>query len=265
MPDLIRLEQVTVRYDNRSALDRVSWRMPVGTHYAILGANGSGKSTLIKVLSRDIYPLVCPGLVTEQFGATDWNIWQLKQYMGFITHDLHVQLSQQAPLVRGFEAIISSFYSAYGAFAHHQYSEWQKQQTWQVMQQLAIEHLADQPIGTMSTGELRRCVIARALIHQPRLLLLDEPTIGLDIKAQRDFLQVIRSLTDKVAMIMVTHHVDEIIPEISHVAMMKQGKILLDGVKQSVLTADNLTKVFDFPVGLVEQQGWYRLLPASDH
>lgn len=259
MQDLIHLAHVSVRYGDRLALSGINWRIAPGMHYAILGANGSGKSTLIKVLSRDVYPLESDELVNEQFGERHWNIWELKQYMGFITHDLHVKLSQQAPFVRGYEAVISSFYNAYGAYAHHHYTTEQKQITERVMQQLHITHLADQPIGTMSTGELRRCVIARAMVHNPILLLLDEPTIGLDIKAQHEFLTSLRQLAQKVSLIMVTHHVEELIPEMTHVALMKQGKIIADGDKHKVLTSTALSDAFDFPVTLECRGGWYVL------
>jgi iron complex transport system ATP-binding protein len=265
MTPLIRLARVSVRYDSHQALSDIHWQMNAGSHYAILGANGSGKSTLIKLLSRDIYPLVCDGLVNEQFGYDNWHIWELKQRIGFITHDLHVKLAQQAPLVRGYEAVISSFYSAYGAYAHHDYTAAQKQITEQVMQQLQISHLANQAIGTMSTGELRRCVIARAMVHQPSLLLLDEPTIGLDIKAQHEFLTTIRQLSHRLSIIMVTHHLEEIIPEITHVALIKQGKLVHDGLKQEIMTADKLSDAFDFPIRLTYCQGWYRVTPEGEN
>ncbi len=132
------------------------------------------------------------------------------------------------------------------------------------MQQLQISHLANQAIGTMSTGELRRCVIARAMVHQPSLLLLDEPTIGLDIKAQHEFLTTIRQLSHTLSIIMVTHHLEEIIPEITHVALIKQGKLVHDGLKQEIMTADKLSDTFDFPIRLAYCQGWYRVSVLND-
>lgn len=255
---LIDLHQVSVRYHDQLALDNISWQLPNHRHYAILGANGSGKSTLIKLLSQDIYPLPLADSRVCLFGRQHWNIWELKQHIGFITHDLHTKLQQQAAEVAGFEAVISSFYSAYGAYAHHHYNDEQKALTWHSLQQLDITHLAEKPIGQMSTGELRRCVIARALVHQPKLLLLDEPSIGLDIKAQHQLLQLLRQLSKDCSLVMVTHHLEEIIPEISHVALIRQGKIIADGTKKEVLTSEQLSEAFDFPIQLTYKDGLYR-------
>lgn len=254
---LIDLQQVSVRYEDQLALDNINWRMQPGQHYAILGANGSGKSTLIKLLSQDIYPLPLADSHVYLFSRQHWNIWELKQHIGFITHDLHTKLQQQAAQVAGFEAVISSFYSAYGAYTHHQYTDEQKAITWQSMQQLDIAHLTEKPISQMSTGELRRCVIARALVHRPKLLLLDEPSIGLDIKAQHQLLQLLRQLSNQLSIVMVTHHLEEIIPEISHVALIRQGKIIADGTKEAVLTSDQLSAAFDFPIQLECKNGLY--------
>ncbi len=255
---------VTVSYGKEDVLKDITFKIEEREHCAILGPNGSGKSTLIKLFAQDLYNRALPGSFRRIFGQETWSIWDLKKKLGIITNDLHNRFTLETPEVTGLEAVISGYYSSLGQFRHQKYTTGQKKKAEEILEFLHIPHLRDRKIREMSTGEIRRCVIGRALVHDPRAILLDEPTVGLDIKAQFEFLQTMRKIANKATVILVTHHLEEIIPEICTVALLKEGSLYRWGPKEEVLTEEHLSHVFNMKLHLHVSQESYRVFPEDN-
>ena len=239
------------------ALDRVTLRIGAGEHVAILGPNGCGKSTLIKTITRECYPVIRPGSSVRIFGRENWNIFELRSLLGIVSADLMNTFTRE---LTGREVVLSAFFSSVGIFAHQRVTEEMREQAGQALERLEIAHLADRPTAGMSSGEARRVLLARALVHQPHALLFDEPSTSLDLFAQRELHQVMRKLAQSgTGIVLVTHHLPDIIPEIERVILMSRGRVAADGRKTEIFTADRLGALFSVPVDLAERNGHYNL------
>lgn len=260
-PPLLDLRRVTVvrgeRGAGQPALDDVSLRIEADEHVCILGPNGCGKSTLIKLITRDLYPLAREGSSVGIFGRELWNIFELRTLLGLVSPDLLATCTTDAT---GQDVVLSSFFSSTRIFAHHHPEAEHLQRASAVLERLGILHLAQRPLGEMSSGEAKRTLIARALVHKPRALLFDEPSNALDIAAQIQLRETVRGLARSgLGILLVTHHVSEIIPEIERVILLQQGKILADGPKKKILTAENLSALFGVPLRLGEHDEFFHL------
>lgn len=246
--EIINFEHINVAYEDENVLHDINLCIKEGEHTVVLGANGSGKSTLLKLFSNDLYPRFSETMKKEVFGKSVWDIWELKKHLGIITNDLHYQFSERAPDLNAFEVILSGFYSSFHIYEHQEFSPLHVKKVEEVLDFLEIRHLRHKHISEMSTGELRKCIIGRALVHEPKAMILDEPTVGLDIKAQLNFIETIRKIAQKRTIILVTHHLEEIFEEISHVVLIKEGRIFAQGDKKTLLNDKNLSRVFDLPL-----------------
>ncbi len=255
--EIIHFEHVNVAYDEEDVLRDINLSIKEGQHTVILGANGSGKSTLLKLFSNDLYPRFNEATTKEVFGKKVWDIWELKKHLGIITNDLHYQFSERAPDLSGFEVTLSGFYSSFHIYEHQEFSPLHVKKVEEVLDFLEIRHLRDKRISEMSTGELRKCIIARSLVHEPKAMILDEPTVGLDIKAQLNFIEMIRKIAAQRTIILVTHHLEEIFEEISQVVLIKQGCIVAQGNKEALLKDDQLSAIFDLPLHVKCEKGRY--------
>ena len=253
---LLEFRNVTVYRDAQKALDRVTLKIDEGEHLAILGPNGSGKSTLIAALTRDVYPFLGDMDWTLRIMGRDrWHVFELRSMMGIVTNDLMLACRRD---YTAREVVLSGFFSSIGIWPNHDVQPYMIDKANEVLELLEITHLADRPLCETSSGEGRRAVIGRALVSDPKALILDEPSTSLDLKAMRE----LRDIMGKVArtgksLILVTHHVDEIIPEMDRVLFMNGGRVVRDGAKQDVLTAPNLSELFGVPVDLAERDGYY--------
>ena len=254
---LIELERVSVMRGDKIVLHEVSLRIGVGEHVAILGPNGCGKSTLIKTITRECYPLVRDGARMAIFGKERWNIFDLRPLLGVMSNDLMVSCTRD---ITGREAVLSGFFGSIGLQPYHAVTPALEQKTSEILALLEISHLADRPITEMSSGEARRILLARALVHEPRALVLDEPSNSLDVFAQHELREILRKLARSgMGIVLVTHHLADIIPEIERVILMREGRIVEDGGKQDILTADRLGSLFGLPVELGRRDGLYHL------
>jgi iron complex transport system ATP-binding protein len=175
-----------------------------GEHVAILGPNGCGKSTLIKTITRECYPLAQPGSSVTILGERVWNVVDLRTMLGIVSNDLMAQCTRE---ITGFEIVLSGFFSSIGIWPNHQVTEKQRRKAADVLRFLEAAHLAEKPVDEMSSGEARRMLIGRALVHDPKALLLDEPSTSLDLFAQHELRESIRKLARAgVAILLVTHH-----------------------------------------------------------
>ena len=256
----LELKHVTVmRGDSgqRPALDDVSLRIEKGEHVCILGPNGCGKSTLIKTISRECYPLAREGASIAILGRESWNIFELRSQLGIVSPDLLAMCTTEAS---GKDVVLSGFFSSTRIFPHQHPHREQVARTKQTMARLGIAHLAERPVAQMSSGEAKRTLIARALVHEPQTLLFDEPSNALDIGAQVQLRETMRDLTKSgLGILLVTHHVSEIFPEMERVVLLQDGRIVADGSKGSVLTAAGLSKLFGVALQLAEHDGYFHL------
>ena len=262
--EIIHFENINVAYEDKNVLHNIALSIQEGQHTAILGANGSGKSTLLKLFSNDLYPRYSEQTRKEIFGKSIWDIWELKRHLGIITNDLHYQFSERAPDLSGFEVALSGFFSSFHLYEHQGFELKHTNKVEEVLAFLEITHLRDKRISEMSTGELRKCIIARALVHNPKAMILDEPTVGLDIKAQLGFVQLLRKIAKERTIILVTHHLEEIFEEIRDVVLIKNGSIYAQGAKEMILNDENLSHIFDVPLHVQCEKGRYFVQSVGD-
>jgi iron complex transport system ATP-binding protein len=256
-PALIELRDVTVMRGENIALRNLSLTLGAGEHVAILGPNGCGKSTLIKTITRECYPLAQPEASVRILGERVWNVVDLRSLLGIVSNDLMAQCTRE---ITGFEIVLSGFFSSIGIWPNHHVNKAQLGKTREVLELLDAGHLAEKPVEEMSSGEARRMLIGRALVHGPRALLLDEPSTSLDLFAQHELRETVRKLARQgLAIILVTHHLSDIIPEIDRIIMMRDGEIAGDGPKREMLTAARLRDLFGVSVELAERDGYYHL------
>ena len=257
MPALIEFERVSVMRGGHIVLHEVSLRIEAGEHVAILGPNGCGKSTLIKTIARECYPLAREGSRMALFGKERWNIFDLRPLLGLVSNDLMALCTRE---ITGREAVISGFFGSIGVQPYQRITPEIERQAAEILALLDIAHLAERSIDEMSSGEARRVLLARALVHHPRALVLDEPSNSLDVSAQHELREILRKLARSgIGIILVTHHLADIIPEIERVILMRAGRIVADGRKPEVLTAAALADLFGLPVDLARRDGYYHL------
>jgi iron complex transport system ATP-binding protein len=252
---LLDIENVFVRRGDRLALNGLSLSIQSGEHVAILGPNGSGKSTLIKTITRECYPLIRPETRLRILGRANWNIFDLRKELGVVSHDLMAQCTRA---ITGRELVLSGFFGSIGIWPHHHVTTEMEETARAAMQRLDAARLADRWMDELSSGEARRLLIARALIHNPSTLLLDEPTTSLDLPALHEVREHLRALAGVgVGLLLVTHHLDDIIPEIERVVLLRNGAVFADGPKGEVLTSECLSELYGVPVEVFERGGFY--------
>ncbi len=256
---LLRMKNVTVWKGNSHPIRNLSLEIPQGRHTVIYGPNGSGKTSLIKLIMRDYYPVFHtePPPVLEIFGKSEWNVFELRSDLGIVTADMDRYFLQWSAGITGLEAVLSGFFSSVGLSLHQPTTSEMKDRAINSLRWMEVEHLAQKRLDHMSTGEMRRILISRALVHDPRALLLDEPTTGLDVVSARHFTNAIRRIAAMgKTIILVTHHLEEIIPEINYAVLLQEGSLFLEGPTEDVFTSENFTSLFRSPV-IVSKRGDY--------
>lgn len=254
---LIEFENVTISHEGRIALSELSLRIGVGEHVAVLGPNGSGKSTLIKAITRECYPMHPDRSAVRVMGERVWNVFELRALMGIVTNELAMAC------LRGFtglEVVLSGFFSSVGIWPHLRVTDAMREAAAEALERMEIAHPAERWVDEMSSGEARRVLIARALVHRPKALVLDEPSTSLDIHAAHSLNGILRKLArEGTSLVMVTHHLPDIIPEIERVILIQEGRLFRDGPKDQVLTEGSLSELFRTPVEVVRRDGYFHI------
>jgi iron complex transport system ATP-binding protein len=254
---LLELKNIRVMRGQTPALDNFSLRIGADEHVAILGPNGCGKSTLIKTITRECYPVVREGSAIKILGEESWDVFSLRALLGIVSNDLMASVTGDA---NGRDVVLSGFFSSIGIFSNHTVDPRHRQLADAALDQLGISHLADRSVCEMSSGEARRVLIARALVHNPRALLFDEPCNSLDLAAQHTVRQAMRTLANSgIGIILVTHELPDIVPEIQRVVLMSRGRIVADGPKEDMLQVERLSQLFGVKVDLARRDGYYHL------
>lgn len=263
---LLEYRNVSVFRGETRALDGVNLTVGVGEHVAILGPNGCGKSTLIKTFTRECYPVAEPDTVRRILGQEAWDVSELRSMLGIVTNDLVTECTKgmssdfaEIPRrVNARDTVLSGFFSSIGVWAHHEVTAEMRRKADGLLDRLGVLHLAERRLDEMSSGEVRRVVIARALVHDPSSLVLDEPTNSLDLRAMYELRDAVRSIAQSgLSVLLVTHHLPDIIPEIDRVILLKRGRVLRDGSKADVLTSASLSELFDIPIEVGRRGEYY--------
>jgi iron complex transport system ATP-binding protein len=260
MPNIIDIHNVTAYRGQTRVFNGLSLAIPRGCQTVILGPNGAGKTTFLKLLTREIYPMHRDDSYVRLFGQERWNVLELRRHFGLVSHDLQQGYVGHA---RGLKVILAGYYASLDTWGHHQFRSEHLARARHIMALLGVADLQERPFAAMSTGEQRRFLLGRALVHDPEALVLDEPTSGLDIKACLQYLDIVRGLMRAgKTIILVTHHLHEIPPEVARVVLLKGGEVMADGAKADTLTSANLSRLFDAPLDLVRANGFYQVVPG---
>jgi len=250
----LEMRNVNVARGERIVLHDVNLTIRTGEHVAILGPNGCGKSTLILTMTCQIYPMVVPGMHVRIFGRERWDLTQLRRHFGVVVNDLP---GERTAVTTGLDAVTAGFFSASTLWPNLHVTDEMRARAWEALGRMEARHLADRIVGEMSAGEKRRIVIARALVHRPRQLLLDEPSNALDLAAQRELRDTLRRLVaEGTGLVLVTHHLGDILPEIERIILMRDGRIVADGARSELLTEPRLSELFNTPVRIGHDEAW---------
>ena len=257
--DFLDLRNVNVARGERVVLHDVNLSIRAGEHVAILGPNGCGKSTLILTMTCQLYPIVQPGMQVRIFGRERWDLTELRKHFGVVSAGpMGAELpGERTAVTTGLDAVIAGFFSASTLWPNLHVTDEMRARASEALARMEVTRLAGQLVGTMSAGEKRRIMIARALVHQPRQLLLDEPSNALDLAAQRELREALRGLARAgTGLGMVTHHLGDILPEIERVILMRDGRIVGDGAREEMLTEERLSDLFKTPVRISRDAEW---------
>lgn len=253
---LLQFRNVTLIKGNyKKILDNITATIHEGENLAILGPNGAGKSSFIKTITREHYPIPeGKNFVFKVWGHENWDVFDLRNRLGIVTNSLqHVHTRE----ISGMDIVLSGFFSSIGLWRQVVTAP-MKRKARQVLEFLEIAHLSDRTMTEMSSGEARRFLIARALVHKPKALILDEPTNSLDLHALHIFRKTLRKIAKSgTSIILVTQNLPDIIPEIRRVILMKGGRFVYDGPKEAALTSRNISNLFDLPVEIMGKDGYY--------
>ena len=256
-PPLLDFHNLRVMRGQKIALDDFTLRIGADEHVAILGPNGCGKSTLIKTITRECYPVVRDDSWMKLLGHDTWDVFKLREHMGIVSNDLMLSVTGEAS---GRDVVLSGFFSSTAIWPNHTVDPDKIKQADTALAALKISHLADRPVEAMSSGEARRVLIARALVHKPRALLFDEPCNSLDLSAQQSVRHTMRALANAgTAIILVTHELADIVPEIQRVVMLSEGRVVADGPKEEILQVERLAALFGVSVEMARRDGHYHL------
>jgi iron complex transport system ATP-binding protein len=250
----LEMRAVNVARGERVVLHDVNLSIDAGEHVAILGPNGCGKSTLILTMTCQIYPIVRPEMHVRIFGRERWDLTELRKHFGVVGTDLP---GERTAVTTGLDAVIAGFFSASTLWPNLHVTSEMRERAAEALDRMEASHLAQQMVGAMSAGEKRRILIARALVHRPRQLLLDEPSNALDLAAQRELRETLRRLArEGTGLVLVTHHLGDILPEIERVILMRSGRIAGDGPREELLTESRLSELFHTPVRIGRDEEW---------
>lgn len=259
---LIELRNISLNRGDIEVFRNLNLSVPQNAHSLILGPNGAGKSSLIKLILRDLYPLADAESHISILGDSAIDVTALRSQFGVVSDELQHRFDGSET---GTQVVASGFYSSIGTWQHQRFDADQLKRVEQLMQELGVSDLAQRRYNTLSTGQQRRLLLARAMVDDPAYLLLDEPTSGLDPQATFHYLELVQNLINKGKyLVLVTHHIHEIPPAIDQVFLLKAGQLFAQGSKADVLNSKTLSALYDYPLELIERGEHYQVFPVAD-
>lgn len=264
---LIRLSDVSIERGSTRILDRINLAIPQSQHVTILGPNGSGKSTLLKLLMKYFYPSVVDGKAgsVHLLGREDWNVWELRAHLGFISSEIdhHFSLGRSARL-SALHTVLTGFSASELEPDLDSVTARMRTEAIRLLELFGMNANQDKSVGLMSTGERRRVLLARSMVMGPKAIILDEPTSGLDLLARTRLLNEVNQLAKSgTQIILVTHHIEEILPCIERTILLKSGRIFFDGKTADAINDATITSLYDAPVRIErDSDGYFHALLA---
>jgi iron complex transport system ATP-binding protein len=252
---VIAFDDVTVTRGTTNLLAGVSWQVELDERWVVLGPNGAGKTTLLNLASARMHPTAGHvHLLSERMGKVD--VFELRHRIGLSTALLADRIPGSETV---HDVVVTAAWSVVGRF-REEYEVLDDVRARSLLDQLGVAALAERPYGTLSEGERKRVQIARALMTDPELLLLDEPAAGLDLGGREELVQRLAELAydpDAPTLVLVTHHVEEIPPGFTHALLLRQGRVVAQGLGPDVLTDENLSATFGLPLSVEREGGRY--------
>ena len=263
---VLELSNASVKKGDTVVLHGLSLSIQQGEHTAILGPNGAGKSILLKLLTHEERAIPLPGdaSAVRVFGDDRWNVFELRPQLGIVSADLHQRFvgGNSEGRITALTAVVSGFVASQGILRYSSITGDMRRLAAHSLERMGAAHLAQRLMNEMSSGEARRVLLARALVTNPRALVLDEPTTGLDVIGRHQFMERVRDIArEGTTLILITHHVEEIIPEIERVILLSRGRIAGDGPKRTLLTDARLSDVFGGKMRIESREGYYWTIP----
>jgi iron complex transport system ATP-binding protein len=253
MAAVLEFADVTVRRGGAVLLDSINWTVEEDERWVVLGPNGAGKTTLLQVASAQVHPTSgVVGILEEVLGTVD--VFELRPRIGLTSAALAERIPRSE---RVHDVVVSASYGIVGRW-REQYEHLDHDRATELLSEMGVKHLADRTFGTLSEGERKRVQIARALMSDPELLLLDEPAAGLDLGGREDLVSTMSVLAndpDSPATVLVSHHVEEVPPGFSHALLLREGRVVATGLLDDVLTEQNLSATFGMPLVLHSADG----------
>jgi len=252
--------RVEARLSGRPVINNLTLQLRLGESTTVLGPNGAGKSTVVKLIERSLHPVVQANAHLKLFGSSTVNLWQLRRRLGVVNSELETRFP---PMISALEVVLSGLFGSMRLGRDQIPQPEQISATRSLLERLDLAAIADQPFGQLSDGQRRRLMIARALVHAPEVLVLDEPSRALDLKACHQLLQTLRELCRSgTTVVQVTHRIDTIVPEMQRVLFINGGSVVGDGAPPTMLTAERLSALFATQLTVVEANGYRQVLPA---
>ncbi|MEO5916093.1 MAG: ATP-binding cassette domain-containing protein [Luteolibacter sp.] len=259
MEPIFEIKNANVWRGDTLALRDFSLSLVHGESIAILGPNGAGKSTFLKLLTGEVRPEANPLSSCRLFGEELWSLMEIRHRIGVVMPE---EVSRFHPEETACDAVLSSLRGAYGRTRDMRFSKLEKERALASMKMMGVAELADRCFGTLSSGERRRILIARALVHEPEVLVLDEPSTALDFSAALQLGSTLRSLMQTGRdLVLVTHHPGEIPPEIGRVTLLKNGRVFADGNKREIITRERLRELYQVELSVRWSGGWCDVRP----
>tara|TARA_Y100001968_G_scaffold153788_1_gene140528 strand:- start:1112 stop:1924 length:813 start_codon:yes stop_codon:yes gene_type:complete len=263
--DLIKwasLKNINVYIDQNKILSDININLHYGENILILGPNGSGKTTFLRLLNRSIYPINSNHSSFKLFNKENINIWDLRKKIGFLFKEMEQRVSNGVTL---YDLISSGFTGIFNSRYSNLLSEKEKIKINNLVNEWGLDHIIYNEFQSLSDGQKRRALLARALVYEPSILVLDEPFSNLDIKSNLILKQNLDKLINRsINILYVTHTLESILPKTNRVILIKEGKILNDGSPHELINTKILSELFSIPIKVIEQEGYWRMLPLNN-
>jgi len=256
------LRNIDVCIDKKKILSNININLNYGENILILGPNGSGKSTFLKLLNRSVYPIISNHSSFKLFNKVHINIWELRKKIGFLLKEMEQRVNNGVTL---FDVISSGFSGTFNSRYSNLISKSQKIKIDNLINEWDLTNIINTNFQSLSDGQKRRALLARALVYEPNILVLDEPFCNLDLKSNLILNQNINKLINRsVNIIYVTHSLESILPNTNRVLLIKEGKILRDGSPNELINSNILSDLYNMSINVIEQDGFWRMLPSKN-
>lgn len=256
----LELKNIEVWQNNQVLVKCLNLDLTLGEPTTVLGPNGSGKSTLVKLIERRLHPVVKPNSHLRLFGTDRIHLQNLRQRIGILNTELDERIPQRCSAG---EVVLSGCFGSTRLGRGQEPTEQQQKQTQQLLERFELQSLKNRQYCQLSDGQKRRLLLARAIIHQPEVLVLDEPARALDLRACYQLIGMIRELCqDGVTVVQVTHRIDTIVPEMKRLVLLQDGSVYDQGCPNELLTSGKLSKLFKTNLTIVQANGFRQVVPG---